>query len=303
MLFLIHKHNCMNNKCLITLLSTLVLMTGSCCKEKTMSVSKQATKIKSLKYVDQNTLDTLKYYFHYDSLNQVDKISDGTTELFLVSKINNNTIKIASGDQNFVFFTHLNAQNRIICINTNEEYITPDAQSFYATYNTNTTFADTILHPDYFYFPFGNYYVFTNISSFDFRFYNGNCINHKMSSMVTYGGINPEEPKLENFSIDMDYNTSLKNNNLLPFQNSYPYMLGIYSDIFYLLGLNGYYYIQPNANLLQSKQDITLGGDNRPSYRTTYYEYKTDANQNVTEMCVRHYSNIDSCDKYFFEYY
>lgn len=291
----------MKNKCFITLLLALILITGSCCKEKT--ATKQATKIKSLKYVDQNTLDTLKYYFHYDSLNQMNKITDGATELFLISKINNNTIKIASGDQNFIFFTHLNAQNRIICINTVEDYITPDAQSYYATYNTNTTFADTILHPDYFYFPFGNYYVFTNISSFDFRFYNGNCINHKMSSMVTYGGISPEEPRLENFSIDMSYNTSLKNNNLLPFQNSYPYMLGTYSDIFYMLGLNGFYYIQPNANLLQSKQDITLDSDNRTSYRTTYYEYKTDANENVTEMCVRHYSTLDSCDKYFFEYY
>ncbi len=288
----------MKNKFFITLLSVILLITGSCCKEKT--VPKQATNIKSIKLVYNNIQDTFRYSLFYDSLNQLNKVLSDTVLIYQLTNINSHTIKIDIEGHDFPIFVHLNAQNRIICVNGYEDYITADAQSYYATYSVVSTFADTILHPDYFYFEIGSFNVFSNISIYDFKYNSGNCINHKLASTDVFNG-NQSNPTFDTFSIDMSYNSSLKNNNLLPLQNSYLhfYDLGDPINIFYFLSLNGYYYIQSNANLLQTKQTIDLGG----LYHTTYYEYKTDANENVTEMCVRHYSTLDSCDKYFFEYY
>lgn len=295
---------------LIIIISMAVL--SSCCKEEHTKLG-VSNKIKRLKYVFyQHTEDTAIFDFHYDSTGFIYDVKaynnyDSIGSHINFTILNDSTLEISYKDAMGLpipnvlnYYAHLNQKNRILSLDhTDFYYDWRDPNTYFAIYNTISKDADTIYHPNYFYFIDG-YYAFSNISSFDFRFYNGNCINHKLASTDVFNG-NQNNPTFDTFSIDMSYNTSLKNNNLLPMQNSF---LDLYDyngsiSLFYFLSLNGYYYIQPNANLLQTKQTIDLGG----FYHTTYYEYKTDANENVTEMCVRHYSTLDSCDKYFFEYY
>lgn len=289
----------MKNKLHIITFNLLIILIGSCCKEKPKT--QQSTKVKSIFLTYAGNPFTYKYFFYYDSVtNQINKVAVDTFAYFTMSKINNNTIKIVNVDDNkdsSISYVHLNTYNKIICWNTSENEISTDADSYYASYSNE--YADTILEPDYLY-ALGGYYISSDVSMFDFTYNNENCITSKVASTNIFNS-DPSNPTYDTFSLEMTYNTSLLNNHLIPMQNSNIRFRDVpdYINLFYVLGLNGYYFIKPNKNLLQTKQFIfgTTGRSN------LYYEYKTDTKQNITEMCIRVGSTTIDCDKFIFEYY
>jgi len=288
----------------------LVFILSSCCKNNPFIQPSNKTKIKRITVYpnyrsDTSVADTFKYDFFYDDTNQkLKEIKLNDSSYVKISNYNQRTISIeetvrfSNGDiiikQSYV---HLNSNDRIISIGPMPDIVFPISAVF------NGDNADTIFQPDF--FPIWNgfsfYYLMSKINSFDFKYQNNNCVQ---STIVYENRQNISTVGVTNDTnlLNMTYNTSLLNYaNLIPMQSNYNDLFAganNWIDYSYILGVNGYHFTKPNKNMIQTA-DFFVGYNNN----RRFYEYKSDENGNILEMCVKETSTISTCTKFKFEYY
>lgn len=276
-----------------------------CSKTKAPSVHKSKVK-RITEYFPETglgTVDTFVYDFTYAASGMLTGVKLNDSNYMDISMLNAHTIEIKNTDYSsggvsvHSVYAHVNDLKQIISINTNASTIEPVD----AVYTGNAT--DTFYQPNFFpiFSGFGFYFLMENIQTYGFHFEGGDCI----SSTVTYlnnKDLNTTGSTEDTNVIHIEYNQDIDNvANFIPLQTCFNDVFAgslHWIDYTFLMGINGYNYVAPNKHVLK-KTDFYVGSDNA----TKIYEYVTDANKNITQMCVRENTTSAPCISFHFEYY
>jgi hypothetical protein len=220
-----------------------------------------------------------RYYYYYDTIyGNLDSIvitikyldNDIYIGTYTVKKINSNTIAYeeASSNRKFKIFLDHKQILEIKEIDTVQALETNAAEIFFTNNKIDSVF------------DIGAFFTLaSNIKLYNFDFYNNNCTSFLCSWLENISGL----PINKNSNYILSY-SAIKNPNNLRFQTIGSLFgsgggdnAGVMNFIVYMLGIDGYYVLPPNNNLIDS---FRYNND----YLSTYHY--TTVNNKITKMVL-----------------
>lgn len=281
----------------IILFLTALILILSCNKEKSINkINPIEGKLKLVTEYPKDSTSGLvrRYYYYYDTIGvNLDSIviyakyagNDMYVGTHSLKKLNNNTLIYTEATSNRKFKIVLNDKQIIEIKEIDSVQLTETTVTKINFYNGNV---DTIFDTGYF------FQLANNIKIYNFQYIGGNCISYSGSWIEQTTGYPIE--KTSNYLISY---SSINNPSNIRFQ--IPGSIagsgglenrGVLNFIVYMLGINGYYIVYPNTNLIDS---FRFNGVNLTTYNYMF------ANNKITKLIL----NKNTIDEFvnIMEYY